>query len=84
MKIQVRSADGKGFTLPLPNAMLFSPTVLKLLLRSTDNISVEAPNIPPETIDRICAAIKAYKRIHGSWKLVHVESAEGNSVIITI
>lgn len=84
MNVQVKSADGKGFTLPLPNAMLFSPTVLKLLLKSAENISVEAPKIPPETIDRICAAIKDCKRIHGSWELVHVESAEGNTVIITI
>lgn len=81
MKIQVKEAGGKGFTLSLPNAMLFSPMVLKLILRSGRH---QAPELPPEAVDSICAAIKDYSRTHGPWELVQVESADGDTVVITV
>lgn len=84
MKVCLINAKGTGLTIPLPNAMLFRPLVLKLLTRSTEGVFIQASKIPPKTIDRIYAAIKAYKRTYGSWELVHIESAEGNIVIINI
>ena len=84
MKIQVRESGGRGFTLPLPNAMLFSPTLLKIALKIGEaQAEAQMPNIPPETVDRFCYAIKQWTKIHGPWELVYVESG-GNTVIITI
>lgn len=85
MKIQIKEAGGKSLTIPLPNAMLFSPTVVKLVLRfSSHRDHDEMPQFPSEVVDGICAAIKNYTRKHGPWELVHVESSGGDIVIITI
>ena len=85
MKIQVFPQDGPTITIPLPNAMLFTPTVLNFGLWLGDRFSHRAtPKIPPETVKKVCAAIKDYRKSAGPWELVHVESADGNTVIITI
>lgn len=85
MKITVHSSSGQNITLPFPNAMLFSPTVVKLVLKlSETKTNHTMPDIPPETVDDLCRAIKLWNKTHGEWELVHVESAGGNTVIITI
>ena len=85
MKICIRSADGPHLTIPLPNEMLFSPTVLKIALKTGRQFADgHAPDIPPETIAALCAAIKDYRQNYGPWELVHVESADGDSVIIEV
>lgn len=72
-------------TIPVPNAMLFSPTILGLWCKFGMHHSGQAvPEIPAESIRQICSALKNYSKLHGPWELVHVESAEGDRVIITI
>ena len=85
MTIQVFPKDGPTITIPLPNAVLFSPTVLNFSLWLGDRFSRHStPEIPPETVKKLCTAIKDYRKQFGSWELVHVESADGNTIIITI
>lgn len=85
MNIQIKKAGEKGFAIALPNAMLFSPTLVNWTLKFTSRQSHGTmPEIPPETVKLACRAIKDYTKKVGSWELVHVESADGAKVIITI
>ena len=85
MKINVKDAGGKGFTIGLPNAMLFSPTLLNFGIRMGKRHAQDSmPDIPPETIRKLCRTIKDYSKKYGPWELVHVESASGDRVVITI
>lgn len=84
MKIEIHAADGPDMVIPVPNAMLFSPTLLNGWLKFTRHSEWDMPEIPPETVKQACAAIKGYTKKVGSWEIVHVESAGGDTVIITI
>lgn len=84
MKISVKEASGLHFSIPVPNAMLFSPTLLKYLLRFSSHYTSNIPNIPPQVIDDFCAAVKTVKHKHGTWELIYVESAGGDIVSITL
>lgn len=85
MKIEVHASGGPNMTIPMPNSMLFSPTLLNWGLKFIRRQSHRTmPEIPPETVKQACAAIKNYTKKVGSWELVHVESADGTAVIITI
>jgi len=85
MKIEVHAPGGPDLTIPLPNAMLFSPTLLNWGLKFSSRQSHGTmPEIPPEAVKQACKAIKDYTKTVGSWELVHVESSDGARVIITI
>lgn len=84
MKIAVYRSGAKPVTVTLPNAMLFSPMVLKLVLGFSSRKGRKMPEIPPVVIDRLCAAIKTVSREKGPWELVRVDSADGGTVVITI
>ena len=81
MKILIRSSQGQAITIPLPNGLVFSPTVMKLYLKFAPGQTIP---ISTEAIKPFCAALKAYARQHGSWELLHVESAGGAQVSIVI
>ena len=85
MKITVISDSGKGIHINLPNALLFSPTLLNFGLRVGKHYAgEEMPNIPPEVMRQLCAILKDYSKKHGPLELVRVDSADGDRVIITI
>ncbi len=84
MKIQIHASGGPDLTIPFPNAMLFSPTLLSWGLKISKQNGNAIPDLPPETVKQVCKAIKDFTRRVGTWELVHVESAEGDTVIITI
>lgn len=84
MKIEVHASGGPDITIPFPNAMLFSPILLNWGLKFTKRNGNPVPELPPEAVKQACAAIKNYTKKVGSWELVHVESAGGDTVIITI
>lgn len=85
MKIEIHAPGGQDMTIPLPNAMLFSPTLLNWGLKFSSHQShCSMPEIPPEAVKKACAAIKDYTKKVGSWEMVHVESSGGATVIITI
>ena len=85
MKIEVHAPGGPDLTIPLPNAMLFSPALLNFGLKIGGRYSNHTmPEIPPEAVKLACKAIKDYRKQFGPWELVHVESTDCTSVIITI
>lgn len=85
MKIEIHAPGGPDMIIPLPNAMLFSPTLLNWGLSFSRRQSQDSmPEIPPEAVKQACKAIKDYTQKVGSWELVHVESSGGATVIITI
>ena len=42
------------------------------------------PDIPPETLQALSQCILDIKKKHGTWELVHVESADGDLVSIIL
>lgn len=85
MKIHIQEAGGNGFTIPVPNFMLFSPTLLQFGLNISKQYSgTSIPDIPPEALHALSRAFKEIHKKYGTWELVHVETAGGNAVIITI
>lgn len=68
----------------LPTAWIFSKGLLKFGLRIGRKYSSEVPDIPPETVDALCAEIRRIKKKHGSWELVNVQSADGEQVQIIL
>ena len=79
----MRSKD-HGFSLILPTRMLFSKGLIKFGLRIGRKYSDQVPPLAPEAIDALCDEIKRIKRKHGSWKLVEVQSADGDDVRIIL
>jgi len=85
MKIIVHSYDGHRICIPLPNALLTSPTVLRFALRAGKKYAGAAvPNIPPEALQSLSLTIRNVKKRYGQWELVHVESANGDLVSIIL
>lgn len=84
MKITIRNHEGKGFTIPLPTALLSNPTLVTFGLRISRKASASAPDLSAETVQSFCAAIKQVKRQYGTWELVHVESADGDIVSVIL
>ena len=84
MKIEVHAPDGPDLTIPLPNALLFSPTLWNRLLKFSSRSKKSIPEIPSETIHQACRVIKEYVKIAGSWELVQVESADGATGVISV
>ena len=83
MKIRVKS-DDVNLNLVLPTRLLIGKTVVKLAntigRRYTDALN----DIPPETLEILCAELRRVKKKYGSWELVDVESAEGDIVQIIL
>lgn len=84
MKIEVHSPDGPDITVPLPNALLFSATLWNGVIVIGKKVEDRIPQIPPEVIKKACAAIKRFRKDQGPWELLRVESADGETVMITI
>lgn len=85
MKILIQSPGSADMTIPVPNFLLFSPTLLDLFMKVGIIQSARPmPNLSKETVRSICAALQVYSKAHGSWPLVQVESAGGAKVTITI
>ena len=83
MRIRVRS-DGRNIRLALPTRLIFSKWFIKLGLRIGSKYSGQKQELPPEAVDALCTEIRRIKKKHGSWELVDVRSAEGDTVQITL
>ncbi|MDD4189037.1 MAG: hypothetical protein PHX37_03015 [Eubacteriales bacterium] len=80
MKIKIRSKEHK-FTIPVPNAMLFSKITARLIAKyaRTDDLTVSK-----EQMAAILDELRKAKRLHGKMKIVEVNSADGDIVEITL
>lgn len=76
MKIQIR--DGRHcFTIPLPNALVFNPFVLKIALRKSGS------PLPPEAVERLAREFRRLSQRKEPWELVRMEGKNGEIVSIT-
>ena len=84
MKIRIQSSDHKLF-IPIPTSMVFSKATVWLANRYGRKYVGDAMNvIAPEAMDKLFAEFRRIKRIHGTWELVDVQSASGESINITL
>lgn len=81
MKIFVRT-DGHSFTIPVPTSLI--PFTLKLGRSFIRLESAEETERLKMLIDPLCRELKAARRNFGHMELVHVRSADGDEVIITL
>lgn len=83
MKIRMHS-EGNRCCIVLPTRLLFSKGLLKLGLRIGKRYTDAVPDIPPAALDALCDELRRIKKKHGSWELVHMESADGSQLQITL
>lgn len=84
MKIQIRSGE-HSFTIPLPTNLVFSKGAVRLANHFGRKYAEDAmKDISPEAMDAICAELRRIKKARGSWELVDVKSAGGESVRIVL
>lgn len=83
MKIQVKEAE-KSFCLNLPTSLIFSRFVLRLALKHSSINGRKIDGLTAEAADALSAEIRRIKKRHGTWELVEVRSADGETVKITL
>ena len=83
MRIRVHSGKG-DLSLVLPTRMIFSKTLVKFGIRMGKRYSDNVPDLPPAAIDALCDEIHRIKKQYGSWKLVELHSADGDTVTIIL
>lgn len=83
MKIHIRS-EGRAFTIAFPTRLLFSKAVLKFGLKVGKRYSDTVPDFPPAAVDALCDEIRRIKKNHCAWELVNIQSADGETVQITL
>lgn len=99
MKIHVKSS-GYDLRIPVPTGLVFGKIPvwiwLKLMKKSQKSWSGSIPestrsqialipgDLPEKAVYTLCAELMRTKRRYGSWKLVEVESADGDEVLIEL
>lgn len=83
MKIQIREAE-RNFYLNLPTNLIFSRLVLRLALKHSSINGRKIDGLTAEAADALSAEIRRIKKRHGTWELVEVRSADGETVKITL
>ncbi len=71
-------------TFHLPDCLLWNKTILKFGLKLGRRYSYEVSNIPPSAVDALCDEIRRIKKIHTTWELVNVQSADGENIQIIL
>ena len=83
MRIRIKS-DEVNLNLVLPTRLLIGKTVVKLANTIGRRYTDALKDIPPESLEILCAELRRVKKKYGSWELVDVESAEGDIVQIIL
>ena len=84
MKIRVESGEFK-INVILPTALVFSRGSAWLANHVGRKYSGNAMDqIPPEALKLIFAEFRRIKRKHGKWKLVEIDSSEGDRIRIEL
>lgn len=88
MKILVRS-DGRRLNLVLPTGLVFSPTLIKAVVKlgkrhAEKNAKSSIADIDPKMWKILCSEIRRTKRKHKHYELLVVQSADGDHVSIIL
>lgn len=81
MRIIVETASSKSIRLRIPTGLIINPLTAWIAAKVTQENDV---TLTYEQACALFAALKDFKRTHGEWKLVEIESANGDFVEITI
>ena len=82
MKVEVTGGK-KDIRLSLPTRLLFSKTVIKLVMKNSRRIS-RFRELPPDALDAVLEELQQIKREKGNWLLFESDSAEGEIVRISL
>ena len=82
MKIEVTGGK-KEIRLSLPTKLLFSKTVIKLVMKNSHRIS-RLSQLPQDAMEAVLEELQQIKKEKGSWLLFESESPEGEKVNITL
>lgn len=77
MKITVKSDDINLF-IPLPTSLACSGFVAKIAAKHTDG------ELSAEQLSRIFKELKKYRRRNGPIRLVEIDSADGEKIIVSL
>lgn len=82
MKITIKS-DEYNFSIPLPN-FLISEHIITWALKQGKKNNPELQDIPTEQIRALLHELKQSVKTFGHYELVHVESSDGDIVIVEL
>ena len=83
MKIMVKSGNHTNVNLVIPTSLILNRVSILVLQQICKKQGVDLPLSKKQLIELMKVA-KTYKRHHPSWKLVEVESADGERVEISL
>ncbi len=84
MKISIKGS-GREKHISLPNSLMFNQGTGWLAGTMGKKLAPEAvEGISPQAVKAILAELQRVKKRHGEWTLVEVESANGETVTITL
>lgn len=84
MKITVKGSE-RNINLHIPTGMVFnrgSARIANFFARKYAGEAME--NIPSDAMEQILEELLHIKKKHGSWELVHIESASGEKISIIL
>lgn len=85
MKISVITASGQHITIPFPTSLLTNPIAVRGFLKQVQKYAtVEMPPLTHQQVNALCKEINQLRKKYPDWELVHVESAGGDLVRITL
>lgn len=84
MKIRIKSEE-RNFFFAFPTKLLCSKMVVRIVNHFGRKYAAEQiAALPPEALDRLCAELRRIKDRHGSWELADIESADGETIQVTL
>ena len=84
MKIQIELPE-KNQILSIPDFML-SPKLIAFVAKIAGGAKADKAleEIPAEALERIFAQLRNIKKVHGSWEVVEIHSAQGKRIKIIL
>lgn len=84
MRILVRD-ECRDLNIVLPTRLVFSKTLVRIGMYFARKYAPETmESIPSEAVEKLLDEMHRIKKKYGSWDLVHVQSADGEEVLIRL
>lgn len=81
MRILVKESQGKAIRILLPSWFLFNGLSAHIAAKA---LAEQGITIPPSQLKYLFRELRVFKRKHPGWKLVEVQSHDGDRVEITL
>lgn len=81
MRINVNESSGRSIRLRLPHGLVLNGLTAGIF---SAKLKEEDVNISSKQLRILFRAIRKYKRTHPQWKLMEVQSQDGDTVEITL